>query len=163
MSEEEKLGEIERAQGEYEKLAAQVSSRYPHVPERRTTFGPSLKPLYTPLDVAGSDYLRDLGFPAGYPLTRGVSPLGYRTKEWTRRQVVGLGTAEETNERLRYLFQQGQTGFSVCGMGYAAYESSDDGHHTRLLLSGWRLQPLRRQIGLHLGKTRRGPESGILA
>jgi len=126
MSQEEKLREIERAQEEYERLAAQVFSRYPQVPERRTTFGLPLKPVYTPLDVAGSDYLRDLGFPAGYPLTRGVSPLGYRTKEWTRRQVVGLGTAEETNERLRYLFEQGQTGFSVCGMGYAPYESSDE-------------------------------------
>lgn len=50
---------------------------------------------------------------------------GYRDREWTRRQVVGLGTAEETNERLRYLFAHGQTGFSVCGMGYAPYESSD--------------------------------------
>jgi methylmalonyl-CoA mutase N-terminal domain/subunit len=124
--EEERLSEIQRAQEEYEKLAAQVLSRYAQVPERETTFGQPLKTLYTPLDVAGSDYLRDLGFPGGYPLTRGVSPLGYRTKEWTRRQVVGLGTAEETNERLRYLFQEGQTGFSVCGMGYAPYESSDE-------------------------------------
>jgi len=126
MSEEEKLREIGTAQEEYERLAAQFFSRYPQVRERRTTFGLPLKPLYTPLDVAGSDYLRDLGFPGGYPLTRGVSPLGYRAKEWTRRQVVGLGTAEETNERLRYLFEQGQTGFSVCGMGYAPYESSDE-------------------------------------
>lgn len=92
---------------------------------RRTTYGRTLKPVYGPDDVAGSDYIRDLGLPGEYPYTRGVRPSGYRDREWTRRQVVGLGTAEETNERLRYLFEQGQTGFSVCGMGYAPYESSD--------------------------------------
>ncbi len=92
---------------------------------RRTTYGRALKPVYGPGDVAGSDYGRDLGLPGEYPYTRGVRALGYRDREWTRRQVMGLGTAEETNERLRYLFEQGQTGFSVCGMGYAPYESSD--------------------------------------
>ncbi len=126
MFQEEALRTIEEKQAEYEALAAQLRIRYPEGSQRCTTSGLPLKPLYTPVDVADSHYLRDLGFPAGYPFTRGVSPLGYRTKEWTRRQVVGLGTAEETNERLRYLFQQGQTGFSVCGMGYAPYESSDE-------------------------------------
>ena len=94
-------------------------------PDPRTTFGSLLKPLYTPLDLPELDYARDLGLPGEYPFTRGARPLGYRAKEWTRRQVVGMGTAEETNQRLRYLFQQGQTGFSVAGMGYAPYESSD--------------------------------------
>jgi methylmalonyl-CoA mutase N-terminal domain/subunit len=92
---------------------------------RRTTYGRTLKPVYGPDDATGLDYGRDLGPPGEYPYTRGVRPSGYRDREWTRRQVVGLGTAEETNERLRYLFEQGQTGFSVCGMGYAPYESSD--------------------------------------
>lgn len=93
--------------------------------ERRTTYGRTLKPVYGPADIAGLEDNRDLGLPGRYPYTRGVRSSGYRDKEWTRRQVVGLGTAEETNERLRYLFAQGQTGFSVCGMGYAPYESSD--------------------------------------
>ncbi len=88
-----------------------------------TQSGLPLKPLYTPADVADLDYARDLGFPGEFPYTRGVRATGYQTKEWTRRQVVGLGTAEETNARLRYLFSQGQTGFSVCGMGYANYDS----------------------------------------
>lgn len=92
---------------------------------RLTTYGAPLKPLYTPLDVPGFDYLADLGLPGAFPFTRGSTATGYRGKEWTRRQVIGVGTAEETNERLRYLFAQGQTGFSVCGMGYAPYESSD--------------------------------------
>jgi methylmalonyl-CoA mutase N-terminal domain/subunit len=93
--------------------------------DRHTTYDRPLKPVYTPSDIADLDYSRDLGAPGQYPYTRGVRAFGYRDREWTRRQVVGLGTAEETNERLRYLFSQGQTGFSVCGMGYASYESSD--------------------------------------
>ncbi len=93
--------------------------------QRNTTYGHPLKPVYGPDDVTQVDYARDLGSPGQYPYTRGVRPFGYREREWTRRQVVGLGTAEETNQRLRYLFEQGQTGFSVCGMGYAPYESSD--------------------------------------
>jgi methylmalonyl-CoA mutase N-terminal domain/subunit len=92
----------------------------------RTQSGLLLKPLYTPADVADLDYVRDLGFPGEFPYTRGVWSAGYRAKEWTRRQVVGIGTAEETNERLRYLLAQGQTGFSVCGMGYANYESGSE-------------------------------------
>jgi methylmalonyl-CoA mutase, N-terminal domain len=92
---------------------------------RQTTYGRLLKPVYGPADIAQSDYACDLGLPGQYPYTRGARPFGYRDREWTRRQVVGLGTAEETNQRLRYLFEQGQTGFSVCGMGYAPYESSD--------------------------------------
>ncbi len=95
------------------------------VSERRTTYGRTLKPVYGSADIAGLEETRDLGLPGQYPYTRGVRSSGYRDKDWTRRQVVGLGTAEETNERLRYLFAHGQTGFSVCGMGYAPYESSD--------------------------------------
>jgi len=127
MYSKEGLREVEEGQKEYERLAKEVLRRYPPgAPARCTTTGLPLKPLYTPLDVADTDYRRDIGFPGGYPFTRGVTPLGYRGKEWTRRQVVGLGTAEETNQRLRYLMEQGQTGFSVCGMGYAPYESSDE-------------------------------------
>ncbi|MBI1964390.1 MAG: methylmalonyl-CoA mutase [Candidatus Rokubacteria bacterium] len=91
-----------------------------------TQSGLPLKPLYTPADVGGLDYAADLGFPGEFPYTRGVRATGYQGKEWTRRQVVGLGTAEETNARLRYLFAQGQTGFSVCGMGYANYDSDSE-------------------------------------
>jgi len=92
----------------------------------KTQSGLPLKPLYTPADVAALDYASDLGFPGEFPFTRGVRATGYATKEWTRRQVVGIGTAEETNARLRYLFAQGQTGFSVCGMGYTNYDSDSE-------------------------------------
>ncbi|HSD09393.1 MAG TPA: methylmalonyl-CoA mutase family protein [Candidatus Binatia bacterium] len=93
--------------------------------EATTTSGIALKPVYTHRDLAGFDPDRDLGLPGRYPFTRGVSELGYRARKWTVRQVMGVGTAEETNERLRYLIEQGQTGVSLTGMGYAPFESSD--------------------------------------
>ncbi len=69
--------------------------------------------LYTPDDVAGSDYGRDLSFPGEYPFTRGVQPSMYRGRLWTMRQFAGYGSAEDTNARFRYLLEQGQTGLST--------------------------------------------------
>ncbi len=69
--------------------------------------------LYTHLDVERLDPLADLGFPGEPPFTRGVQPNLYRGRLWTMRQYAGFGTARETNERFRYLLQQGQTGLSV--------------------------------------------------
>jgi len=57
-----------------------------------TQSGLPLRPVYTAADVADLDELRDLGLPGQYPFTRGTQATGYRTKEWTRRQVIGLGT-----------------------------------------------------------------------
>lgn len=85
-------------------------------PERDENFATSSQPvqrLYTPLDVADMDYLRDLGFPGEYPFTRGVQPTMYRGRYWTMRQYAGFGTAEESNQKFRYLLSQGQTGLSV--------------------------------------------------
>jgi methylmalonyl-CoA mutase, N-terminal domain len=70
------------------------------------------EPLYTSENVE-IDYDRDLGFPGVYPFTRGVYPSMYRGKLWTMRQFAGFGTAEETNERFRYLLDHGQTGLST--------------------------------------------------
>jgi methylmalonyl-CoA mutase N-terminal domain/subunit len=69
--------------------------------------------VYTPLDIKKLDYLRDLGFPGEYPFTRGVYPTLYRARLWTMRQYAGFGTAEQTNQRFKYLLQQGQRGLSV--------------------------------------------------
>jgi methylmalonyl-CoA mutase N-terminal domain/subunit len=69
--------------------------------------------LYTPLDIDGIDYNRDIGFPGQYPFTRGIQPTMYRGRTWSMRQYAGFGTAEETNERFRYLLAEGQTGLSV--------------------------------------------------
>jgi methylmalonyl-CoA mutase N-terminal domain/subunit len=86
-------------------------------PESRPVFttisGTPVERLYTPLDVKGLDYDRDLGYPGLYPFTRGVQPTMYRGRFWTMRQYAGFGDAKSTNERYRYLLKQGQTGLSV--------------------------------------------------
>jgi len=77
-----------------------------------TISGLENEPLYTPENVE-LDQDRDLGYPGVYPFTRGVYPSMYRGKLWTMRQFAGFGTAEETNERFRYLLEHGQTGLST--------------------------------------------------
>src|ERR671934_169706 len=77
-----------------------------------TVSGLENEPLYTP-DTVEIDYERDLGYPGVYPFTRGVYPSMYRGRLWTMRQFAGFGTAEETNERFRYLLEHGQTGLST--------------------------------------------------
>jgi methylmalonyl-CoA mutase N-terminal domain/subunit len=69
-------------------------------------------PLVTP-DRSTVDYERDLGYPGAFPFTRGVYPSMYRGRLWTMRQFAGFGTADETNERFRYLLEHGQTGLST--------------------------------------------------
>jgi methylmalonyl-CoA mutase N-terminal domain/subunit len=85
-------------------------------PERRAAFrtssGIPLEPTYSPAD-GDVDYEAGLGFPGEYPFTRGIHPLGYRSRLWTMRQYAGYATAEESNLRYRYLLEQGQTGLSV--------------------------------------------------
>jgi methylmalonyl-CoA mutase N-terminal domain/subunit len=78
-----------------------------------TTSSAPVERLYTPRDLEDSSYLRDIAHPGEYPYTRGIHPTGYRGKVWTMRMFAGFGTAEETNERFRYLLSQGQTGLSV--------------------------------------------------
>lgn len=89
-------------------------SRFPERKDKFTTSSSDIavKGLYTPEDAA-LDYEQDLGFPGEYPFTRGVQPTMYRSRFWTMRQYAGFGTAKETNERFRYLLNQGQTGLSV--------------------------------------------------
>src|SRR6202041_512620 len=70
-------------------------------------------PLYGPDDLEGKDLAKDLGMPGKPPFTRGIQPNMYRGRLWTMRQYAGFGTAEESNQRYRYLLEQGQTGLSV--------------------------------------------------
>ena len=78
-----------------------------------TTSDIEIADLYTPADTAGLDEDRDLGRPGEFPFTRGVQPTMYRGRLWTMRQYAGFSTAADTNERFRYLLEQGQTGLSV--------------------------------------------------
>ena len=87
------------------------------LPERQaqfiTTSSEPVERLYTPLDVAEMDYLKDLGLPGEFPYTRGIHPTLHRSRLWTMRMFAGFGTAEETNTRFKYLLEQGQTGLSI--------------------------------------------------
>jgi methylmalonyl-CoA mutase N-terminal domain/subunit len=76
----------------------------PHIPVR---------PVYTPDDLAAFDYDRDLGYPGQFPYTRGVQATMYRGRLWTMRQYAGMGDAEESNKRYKYLLANGTTGLSV--------------------------------------------------
>ncbi|HKV83644.1 MAG TPA: methylmalonyl-CoA mutase family protein [Ktedonobacterales bacterium] len=110
--------EVSRVEGERQEWeASAVAKATKRVPERHpnatTQSGMPIKRLYTPEDARALDYDRDLNFPGEYPYTRGVQPTMYRAKPWTMRMFAGFGTAEETNERFKYLLQQGQMGLSV--------------------------------------------------
>ncbi len=78
-----------------------------------TTGKMPIEPVYAPEDLRDFDAVRDLGFPGEYPFTRGIQPTMYRGRFWTMRQYAGFGTAEESNQRYRYLLSAGQTGLSV--------------------------------------------------
>ena len=78
-----------------------------------TTSSRPVRAVYDPTDVAGADYARDVGLPGEFPFTRGVHASGYRGRLWTMRMFAGFGSAEETNERFKYLLTQGQTGLSI--------------------------------------------------
>ncbi len=71
------------------------------------------QPLYTPANLQGRDYDRDTGYPGEFPFTRGVQATMYRGRLWTMRQYAGMGDAEESNKRYKYLLAHGTTGLSV--------------------------------------------------
>jgi len=108
---------------------AKVEKSLEKFPERKNL---AHNRLYTPLDIEGFDYERDLGFPGEYPFTRGVQPTMYRGRFWTMRQYAGFATAEESNKRYRYLLEQGQTGLSCAfdlptQIGYDSDDSISEG------------------------------------
>nr|MBI2905154.1 methylmalonyl-CoA mutase [Chloroflexota bacterium] len=78
-----------------------------------TLSGIPINDLYTPADLGHQDFARDIGFPGQYPYTRGVHATMYRSRLWTIRQVAGFGSAEDTNQRYKYLLAHGETGLST--------------------------------------------------
>ncbi|WP_312814968.1 methylmalonyl-CoA mutase family protein [Sedimentibacter sp.] len=81
--------------------------------EFKSVSGAVVNRLYTPEDIADIDYETEIGYPGQYPFTRGYQPTMYRGKPWTMRMYAGFATAEESNERYKYLVSQGSTGLSV--------------------------------------------------
>lgn len=98
------------AENTRQQAMARFAERYP---EFSTMSGTPVKALYTPLDVTRLDYSADIGFPGEYPFTRGVHATGQRGRLWTMRMFAGFGSAEETNQRFKYLLEHGQTGLSI--------------------------------------------------
>jgi methylmalonyl-CoA mutase N-terminal domain/subunit len=115
MYDKSRLEEIEREFQRWKKECLDKSVET--LPERDkpffTTSSVPIDRLYTPLDLKDFDYNEKLGMPGEYPFTRGVHPTLYRSKLWTMRMFAGFGTAQETNERYKYLLHHGETGLSV--------------------------------------------------
>jgi methylmalonyl-CoA mutase N-terminal domain/subunit len=114
MFDRNKIEEIEKEQKRWsDNLEPSLQKR----PERKSEFvntsGIPIKRVYLPTDIAGSDYMNEIGLPGEHPFTRGVQPNMYRGRLWTMRQYAGFASAEDTNRRYRFLLEQGQTGLSV--------------------------------------------------
>ena len=110
----EELERLKVERGRWEETTVRQSlERMPEREYLRTTSGVPINRIYTPQDMEGTDYSRDIGLPGEYPYTRGVQPTMYRAKPWTMRMFAGFGTAEDTNKRFKYLLSQGQTGLST--------------------------------------------------
>lgn len=119
---DEELQQIAKA---YEDWARK--NKVGELPKRYTSSGIEYKPLYTPVDVQDVDYLRDVGFPGEYPYTSGAYPLMHRGRLWITRQYSGFGTPQETNQRFKWLYSEGNTGLNIAfdlvsQMGYDSDE-----------------------------------------
>ncbi|MFQ5875019.1 MAG: methylmalonyl-CoA mutase family protein, partial [Dehalococcoidia bacterium] len=106
---------VEQARKDWEHTALKASlRRFPRrKPHFTTLSGIPVNDLYTPANRRSEGYLRDIGFPGQYPYTRGIHATMHRGRLWTIRQVAGFGTAEDTNQRYKYLLAQGETGLST--------------------------------------------------
>ena len=89
--------------------------------------GLDVAPLYTPADTSGVSPLATLGFPGEYPYTRGIYPSMHRGRSWTQRQLIGLGTPEDYNARLKEILGQGATAVSLipCNSVYRGYDADE--------------------------------------
>jgi len=114
MLNEDIIKEIEDARQLYEAKLEKILEKVPKADKNYRTFsGLPVKPLYSPLDIEDLDFIKDISFPGQYPFTRGVYPGGYLSRGLHIRQVTGLGTAEETNQRWRFMLSKGVNALSV--------------------------------------------------
>ncbi len=129
MSDKGKINEIAKERERWEKTT--LPKWIGQYPERKSEFrnhsGTLIKRVYTPEDIKDLDYTRDLGFPGEYPFTRGVHATMHRGRLWTMRQFSGYGTAEQTNQRFKYLLKEGETGLSIA-FDYPSIRGYDSDH-----------------------------------
>lgn len=125
----QKPREIVKEQERWEKTV--VPNWISRHPERKREFHNSsnipIRRIYTPEDTKDLNYLKDLGFPGEYPFTRGVHATMYRGRLWTMRQFAGFGTAKQTNQRFKYLLEEGETGLSIA-FDYPTIRGYDSDH-----------------------------------
>ncbi len=113
MSDQETKEKLLKAKKSWQEKVEKVVEKRPERKQFKLDSDLELKKTYDPLDLENFDYLEKLNWPGEYPFTRGIQPTMYRGRLWTMRQYAGFGSAEETNQRFRYLLDQGQTGLSV--------------------------------------------------
>ncbi len=113
MADQNKIAELVEAKKTWLDKTKKALEKYPERKDFKTDSGYELEQVYDILDQESFNYLEQLNWPGEYPYTRGIQPTMYRGRLWTMRQYAGFGSAEETNERFRYLLEQGQTGLSV--------------------------------------------------
>ncbi len=114
MFKEDQLKKIGEEKRKWKEDLSKILSETPERLPRFTTISDlEIKGLYTPEDIEGLDYSKDIGFPGIYPFTRGIQPSMYRGRLWTMRMFSGLGGPEETNKRFHYLLAHGETGLSI--------------------------------------------------
>jgi methylmalonyl-CoA mutase N-terminal domain/subunit len=89
--------------------------------------GVEVRPLYTPADWNGERYLDDLGFPGQVPMTRGIYPSMHRGRTWSQRQLIGLGTPQDYNARLKRILDAGGSAVSLipCNSVYRGYDADE--------------------------------------
>jgi len=113
MADQNKIAELIEAKKAWLDKTKKALGKYPERKDFKTDSGYELEQVYDIIDQESFNYLEQLNWPGEYPYTRGIQPTMYRGRLWTMRQYAGFGSAEETNERFRYLLEQGQTGLSV--------------------------------------------------
>jgi len=110
----ETLAKIRKDKDRWEKDLKKAHARTPLRSNRFSTVSDQeIEWLYTPDGIKDLDYSEEIGFPGQYPFTRGIQPSMYLGRLWTMRMFSGLGGPEETNQRFKYLLEQGETGLSV--------------------------------------------------
>jgi len=115
---------FEQAQGEWR---SQYSRQMRAEKPIRNRSGVEIQPLYSPRDWSGERYLEDLGFPGQFPFTRGIYPSMHRGRTWTQRQLIGLGTPEDYNKRVRRIIEAGATAISLlpCCSGFRGIDCDE--------------------------------------
>ncbi len=114
MFKEDQMDKANKMHSHWDARCKKSFSKFPPRKERCTTVSDlPIKSIYTPEDIKEMDFAEDIGYPGFYPYTRGVQPTMYKGRLWTMRMFAGFGSAKDTNERFKYLVQQGQTGLST--------------------------------------------------